>query len=200
MNLQEILGDSYVEGMSIEDINTALQSKNLVDLSTGGYVDINKHNQDMKDMREKLNAKTKELQNISQSANTSKDENDALIKSLQDQITSLNIRNNKNGAIASMSEAVSLLDIKNDDSDYTTFIENVSTLDENISNSISTYFGKQIKNAYEKGKQDAIKDSLGDMGKQKGSSGSKKISSGEFGKQLAQSTTMNTTFDYFKRN
>ena len=200
MNLQELLGDSYVEGMSIDDINTALADKNLVDLSSGNYVDINKHNQDMKDMREKLNAKTKELQSITQNATTNKDENDALIKSLQDQITSLNIRNNKNGAIASMSEAVNLLGIKNDDSDYTTFIENVSTLDESISNSISTYFGKQIKNAYEKGKQDAIKDSLGDMGKQKGSSGQGKQDVGSFGKQLAQQVANNTTFDYFKRN
>lgn len=203
MNLEELLGDAYQEGMSIEDINNALANKNLVDLSTGNYVDTNKHNREIQDLQNQLNKAQQDLKKSTQSANSTSSEQEQLIQSLQEQITNLNIENNKSGANASMSEARSLLDIKNDDSEYTTFIDNVSTLDKDVSNSISTYFGKQIKAAYEKGKQDAVKDNLGAMGKQKGSEGkaSKTTDSGEFGKELAKSVmTTNASADYyFKR-
>ena len=57
MNLQELLGEAYNENMSIEDINNALQGKNLADLSTGNYVDINKYNREIQDLQAKLTKK-----------------------------------------------------------------------------------------------------------------------------------------------
>ena len=44
MNLQELLGADYVEGMSIDAINNALSTRKFADLSTGQYVDKNKYN------------------------------------------------------------------------------------------------------------------------------------------------------------
>ena len=163
MNLQELLGEAYNENMSIEDINNALQGKNLADLSTGNYVDINKYNREIQDLQAKLSTKESEIQKVNTNANHESSENQALINQLQEQLKALELESNKSNAIASMSEA-------------------------------------KAKNAYEKGKQDGLKNGLGDMGKQKGSSsnGAKKEN---FGKELAQKMNANvSTVDYFKRN
>lgn len=42
MNLKELLGESFKEGMSFDDINKALEGANLADLSKGGYVSSQK--------------------------------------------------------------------------------------------------------------------------------------------------------------
>ena len=40
--LQALLGDSYKEGMTIEEIGEFFKGKKFADLSTGNYVDKNK--------------------------------------------------------------------------------------------------------------------------------------------------------------
>ena len=42
--LKELIGDAYKENMTLADIETALNGKNLADLSTGQYVSVSKHN------------------------------------------------------------------------------------------------------------------------------------------------------------
>lgn len=200
MNLQELLGEAYNENMSIEDINNALQGKNLADLSTGNYVDINKYNREIQDLQAKLTKKESEIQTVNTNANHESSENQALINQLQEQLKALELESNKSNAIASMSEAKTLLEIKDNDVEYASFLDNLSGLNKDVSHSLTSYVSKQIKNAYEKGKQDGLKNGLGDMGKQKGSSsnGAKKEN---FGKELAQKMNANvSTVDYFKRN
>ena len=200
MNLQELLGEAYKEDMSIEDINNALQGKNLADLSTGNYVDINKYNREIQDLQAKLTKKESEIQTVNTNANHESSENQALINQLQEQLKALELESNKSNAIASMSEAKALLEIKDNDVEYASFLDNLSGLNKDVSHNLTSYVSKQIKNAYEKGKQDGLKNGLGDMGKQKGSSsnGAKKEN---FGKELAQKMNANvSTVDYFKRN
>lgn len=200
MNLQELLGEAYNENMSIEDINNALQGKNLADLSTGNYVDINKYNREIQDLQAKLTKKESEIQTVNTNANHESSENQALINQLQEQLKALELESNKSNAIASMSEAKTLLEIKDNDAEYASFLDNLSGLNKDVSHNLTSYVSKQIKNAYEKGKQDGLKNGLGDMGKQKGSSsnGAKKEN---FGKELAQKMNANvSTVDYFKRN
>lgn len=200
MNLQELLGEAYKEDMSIEDINNALQGKNLADLSTGNYVDINKYNREIQDLQAKLTKKESEIQTVNNNATNESSENQALINQLQEQLKALEKENNKSNAVASMSEFKNLLEIKDTDNEYNSFLDNVSSLDKDMARNISSYFGKQIKNAYEKGKQDGVKNGLGEMGKQKGSS-STGAKTENFGKELAQKMNANNpTFDYFKRN
>lgn len=199
MNLQELLGEAYNENMSIEDINNALQGKKLADLSTGNYVDINKYNKEVQDLQAKLSKKESEIQTATSNANHESSENQALITQLQEQLKQMEIESNKSNAIASLSEARTLLEIKDTDNEYNVFLDNLSGLNKDISKTISTYFSKQIKNAYEKGKQDGTKNGLGEMGKQKGSSsvGGKNEN---LGKELAQRMNNNKpTFDYFAK-
>jgi uncharacterized surface protein with fasciclin (FAS1) repeats len=199
MNLQEMLGDAYKEDMTIDDINTALQGKKFADLSTGNYVDVNKYNKEVQDLKQELAKKSSELKTVNKTVATESSENQALITQLQEQLKEMEKESNKSNAIASMSEARTLLDIKDDDQEYTTFLDSISSLDKETSSTLSKYLSKQVKSAYEKGKQDGMKNGLGEMGKQKGSStnGGK---SENFGKELAQKMNANvSTVDYFAR-
>lgn len=200
MNLQEMLGDAYKEGMTIEEINTALSSKNLVDLSTGNYVDANKYNREIKELKNQIATKDKDLKTATAQASADSDTNQSLIAELQEQIKNMQTENNKNSAIASIAEAKSLLGIKDDDAEYNSFVSNVSGLDKTVSGEIVNYVNKQIKNAYEKGKQDGTKNSLGDMGKQRTATpGKSNDEIGAFGKKLAQNSMSNKNVDYFSR-
>lgn len=204
MDLQKLLGDAYQEGMSIEDINTALQGKNLVDLSTGGYVDVNKYNRELNDLRSQIATKDAEINNAKNSAKTNATnnaENNALIEQLQQQVREQGIESNKLRAVAGISEAKGLLEIKEDDESYTSFLTSVSELDKEVSNNIVKYFNTQIKNAYEKGKNDSVKNNLGNMGKQQLGGTKKAPELGAFGKQLAEkSFSDKSNVDYFSRN
>lgn len=42
-NIKSLLGDAYKEGMTLEEVNRALEGKKLVDLSTGEYVSKGKY-------------------------------------------------------------------------------------------------------------------------------------------------------------
>lgn len=42
--LKELLGDAFKDGMTFEEVETALNGKNLADLSSGQYVSVGKHN------------------------------------------------------------------------------------------------------------------------------------------------------------
>ena len=199
MNIQEMLGEAYHEGMTIDEINTALSDKKYADLSTGNYVDINKYNKEVQDLKQELAKKSSELKTANKTATTESSENQALITQLQEQLKEMEKENNKSNAIASMSEVKRLLDIKDDDEEYTAFLDNVSSLNKETSATLARYLSKQVKSAYDKGKQDGMKNELGDMGKQKGSStnGGK---SENFGKELAQKMNANvSTVDYFAR-
>lgn len=202
MNLKDLLGDAYKDGMSFDEISAALQSKNLVDLSAGGYVDVNKYNREVNDLKNQITAKDKEIQTNATKASGETNANQQLIADLQEQLKNLSIESNRSGAIAASTEAFSVLGLKAGDAEYEGFISNVSNLDKQVSNSIVTYFNKQVKAAYEKGKVDGTKNSLGDMGKQRSSAtGAGAQNPGDFGKKLAQSTmSANSTFDYFARN
>jgi len=199
MNLQELLGEAYKEGMSLDEINSALQSKKLVDLSTGGYVDVNKHNKEIQELQNKYKADIQKAQEKNSQETDKNTENQNVINSLQEQLKQLTLENNKSNATANISDARRILEIKDTDTEYIDFIEKVSGLDKDTATSISSYLNKQIKAAYEKGKQDNIKNELGNMGKQKGSSGDGKVSE-NFGKQLAdRMKTGSSDFSYFSK-
>ena len=64
MDLKELLGEAYKEGMTFEEVNTALSSMKLADLSTGKYLNKDmveaeraKLENEKKDLEQQLNAK-----------------------------------------------------------------------------------------------------------------------------------------------
>ena len=202
MNLKEILGDAFKEDMSFADIETALAGMKLADLSTGQYVDKNKYDTDTKKLRDSINAKDTELRNkMTEDEQKQADDQakDSLIAQLQEQVKNQIIENNRNKAIATISESKTLLEIKDDNKEYKAFVDCLAKGESEDANTIATYFNTIVKDAYEKGKNDSTKNNLGKMGKQKTDGQAKQSANdGTFGKELAQKIgKQSTDFSYF---
>lgn len=202
MNLKELLGESFKEDMTFADIETALAGMKLADLSKGQYVDKNKYETDVNKLKGDLSQRDNELRDkMTEEQKKQADDlaKDNLIAQLQETIKKQNIENNKQTTIATISESKTLLEIKDDNKEYSAFLESISQADAENANTIATYFNSVVKQAYEKGKNDSVKNNLGKMGKQKTDGEAKQTKTdGDFGKQLAQSVTKTKDgFSYF---
>ena len=202
MNLKELLGESFKEDMTFADIETALAGMKLADLSKGQYVDKNKYETDVNKLKGDLSQRDNELRDkMTEEQKKQADDlaKDNLIAQLQETIKKQNIENNKQTTIATISESKTLLEIKDDNKEYSAFLESISQADAENANTIATYFNSIVKQAYEKGKNDSVKNNLGKMGKQKTDGEAKQTKTdGDFGKQLAQSVTKTKDgFSYF---
>ena len=133
-------------------------------------------------------------------------EKDAEIERLKKLLTDNTITGNKNTVNSVTTSVRETLGLKVDDKDFSSFVDNITTEDSSKSSSIATYVSKIVNDAYEKGKKDATKDSMGNMGKGKGhdnqNSGepTDRDKLGEFGKRLANMNKPKKTFDYFAQN
>lgn len=160
MDLVELLGTDYKDGMSVEEINTALKDKKIADLSTGKYVlkemtDAKKREADstIKDLQEQLNSKLTDDEKKAKEFEDKEKE----IQELKEQIKKSNLATNKAKIIASTSEMIGKLDIKEDDKDFNSFIDLITLEDAKNSEIVGSYLGKILKGAYEKGVNDTTK-------------------------------------------
>ena len=205
-NLKGLMGESYHEGITAEEVNTFFAGKNFADLSTGQYVDKNKYDRDIQalnttltEKQNALNAKLTDDEKASQAREADKKKIAELTQLLQQNT----ITSNKTMAGGLLEQAKSILGLKDEDTEYNTFIDSIVSDDANKTNSIAKYVAKLTKDAYEKGKQDAIKDKMGQFGNQNkggGNSGSDDVDS--LGKTLAQASMSQINkeqVDYFKR-
>ena len=62
MDIQELLGTDYKEGMTVDDINTALQGKKIADLSSGEYIRKEFADASAKEKTQQLNKQIQDLQ------------------------------------------------------------------------------------------------------------------------------------------
>ena len=201
-NLKNVLGEAYHEGITAEEVNNFFAGKSFADLSTGQYVDKNKYERDIQTLnatitekQNALNAKLTDDEKRQAAANADKAEIARLQKLLQEN----SINSNKDLAIGTMSSVKSLLELKDDDNEYNTFIDTIVSEDRGKTNLIATYISKITKDAYEKGKKDATKDAMGEFGKDvKGGNSSKKETN--LGAELAKNSMKKTqSVDYFAR-
>ena len=201
-NLKNVLGEAYHEGITAEEVNNFFAGKSFADLSTGQYVDKNKYERDIQTLnatitekQNALNAKLTDDEKRQAAANADKAEIARLQKLLQEN----SINSNKDLAIGTMSSVKSLLELKDDDNEYNTFIDTIVTEDRGKTNLIATYISKITKDAYEKGKKDATKDAMGEFGKDvKGGNSSKKETN--LGAELAKNSMKKPqSVDYFAR-
>lgn len=201
-NLKNVLGEAYHEGITAEEVNNFFAGKSFADLSTGQYVDKNKYERDIQTLnatitekQNALNAKLTDDEKRQAAANADKAEIARLQKLLQEN----SINSNKDLAIGTMSSVKSLLELKDDDNEYNTFIDTIVSEDRGKTSSIATYISKITKDAYEKGKKDANKDAMGEFGKDvKGGNSSKKETN--LGAELAKNSMKKPqSVDYFAR-
>lgn len=200
--LQNLMGDAYKEGMSIDDIGKFFENKKFVDLSTGNYVDkakfdkqVNSLSDQLKEKENELNAKlTDEEKNAKTSIEQQK-----RIEELEQKLKENTISGNKNVVNSVLQGSRDILGIQSTDNDFVSFVDNITTEDADKTNKIANYVSKLINDSYEKGKQDATKDAMGNFGSgksQNGNDSNKAI--GKLGEELAKLNNEQPSFDYFK--
>ena len=205
-NLKGLLGEAYHEGITADEVNNFFAGKNFADLSTGQYVDKNKYDRDVQalnatinEKQTALNAKLTDDEKASQAREEDRKEIERLTKLLQKNT----IDSNKNLAFGALSQTKTILGLKDDDADYGSFVDNIVSDDGKKTSSIAKYVAKITNDAYEKGKQDALKDSMGKFGNQNKGDGDEGSSGVEdLGTRLAKQSmaAVNTEqVDYFKR-
>ncbi len=203
--LKALLGDAYKENMTLEEVGEFFKGKKFADLSTGKYVDKDKYDTQVNNLTKQLNEKQSELK-----AKLTDEEKSALasqeqqkrIEELEKLLNQNTIAGNKNSANGILQGSRDILGIQATDNDFASFVDNITTEDSGKTNEIANYVSKVVKDAYEKGKKDALKDAMGDFGKGKGqgSSGKGADEVGKLGKDLASkiAEAKKPTYDYFK--
>lgn len=205
-NLKDMLGEAYHDGITAEEVNTFFAGKKFADLSTGLYVDKNKYDRDIQALNTTINEKQNAL-----SAKMTDDEKklesdkqkDAEIQRLQDLLKENTLTTNKSIAENITSNIKKLLDIKDDDNDFNTFVGNIVSDDNAKTTALSQYINTLTTKAYEKGKKDATRDAMGNFGKGQGAgSGTSNKNEDGLGKKLGKlsANTSKPTVDYFKRD
>lgn len=204
-NLKGLLGEAYHDGITAEEVNAFFEGKNFADLSTGQYVDKNKYDRDVQalnttitEKQNALNAKLTDDERASQEREQDKQE----IRRLTDLLKQNTVTGNKGLAMSATSNLQTILGFNDTDTEYGAFIDNIVSDDSAKTNAIAKYVSKIANDAYNKGKQDALKDSMGNFGKSHKSDGSDGSGdkAGALGAQLAKNSQAKQTVDYFARN
>lgn len=97
-NLKTLLGDAYKEGMTLEEVDKALEGKKLVDLSTGDYVakakydNLETKHKNLQSELEQVKEQTKDYETLKAENDTFKAEKED--RELKGKIVALGIREN----------------------------------------------------------------------------------------------------------
>lgn len=176
-SLEEIMGSSYRADMTTDEV--VAHFKNQL-LSGGEYVSKAKADAEkadsakqIADLQNKLNG------NLTDEEKRAKEMEDLIkeVEALRESGRLSKIETAKLKAQGALAEMRITLDIKEDDKEYKSFMENISGEDSTKTESISKYINKLVKDAYEKGKSESTKKNLGAMGNQyTGGSSDKEVS------------------------
>lgn len=162
--LKELLGESYHEGITNEEIQTFF--KNSI-LGGGEYVNKQMAEAEKKKLQDELD-KTKKSLGAKLTDDEKKIEADKQreerIKELEELLSKNTLSTNSYKALGITAEARLNADIKDDDKEFGEFIENIVSDDEEKTKKISSYVNKIVKAAYEKGKADMTKNKMANMG------------------------------------
>lgn len=194
MDLKELMGDAYKEGMTKEDVQSFFKKQVL---DSGDYTKTGKANAEKKELNDKIATLQAELEaKMTDDDKKKKADEDTkkLIEDLQKQLAESKSSQSKMSATSLLAEAKIKAGIKDDDKEFEKFIDEISFEDNEKTSSIGKYISKIVASAYDAGKSEAIKNKLGKMGSFKegqdtdGNNGDEK---GSFGKKLAESTKVN---------
>ena len=123
-----------------------------------------------------------------------------LVEKLQKELAQSNLTISKKTASGYLSNLKTRAGIKDDDTDFEDFISNIAFEDNDKTDKISKYIANMVTNAYETGKNDAVKGKLGKMGSFKEGQEGASLEKGAFGKELAETTKVdNKVPDFFKK-
>lgn len=201
--LQEMLGDSYKEGMTIDEVASFFEGKKFVDLSTGNYVDKDKFDKQVSNLTKQLNDTKNQLNDklTDEEKNIQASQQQAdRIKELEGLLKANTVASNKTVVNNLMTNVRDILGLDPTDKEYVSFVDGIATEDGEKTNKVASYIAKLIEDVYDKGKKDADKDAMGNFGKNKGQGGkdSTPKAIGDLGKELASKNAKKENYDYFK--
>lgn len=193
--LQNLMGESYNEQMTVEDINNFFKGKKMVDLTKGGYVGIDKYNR-IESEKNNLSNQIEALKLNGNKKEEPKDEKDIRISKLEEEIRNGKINNNKMKIVSLTSQGRGKLEIKDDDEEFSKVLNLLASDNEENSNLIGSYLANIINKAYEAGKNEANKQGLRDMSNpQNGSDGGNAKKS--LAEELAKAAKSSNNSDYY---
>ena len=145
--MKDLMGDSYKEGITLDEVKEFMSGKKFADLSTGNYVDkgkytneINSLNSKLTDTQNQLNAK---LTDEEKNTQAQKDK-DAEIENLKKLLRANTISGNKNVVISEMASSRDILGIDVADKDFQAFVDNITVEDGDKSTTVVSW-NKDIK-------------------------------------------------------
>lgn len=166
MDLQELLGADFKDGITAEEVNSIMEKRLL---ASGKYENKEKVDAERKTNKQKLADLEAKIKGKMSDDELSKQELEDLKKQLQealDREAASKKGTSKLMTERNMAEAKTILEIKDNDKEFAEFMEIISGEDNELSDKTSNYVMKLIKDAYEKGKAQATKTTLGQMGEQ----------------------------------
>ena len=191
--LKALLGENYHDGMTAEEVQNYFQGLGKKEvLESGKYVNKEMSDAETAKLQKQLDEKEKALQakmTDEEKAALAQAAKDQQLKELQELLKKNTISANNYKALGLTSEARQNADIKDDDTEFSEFLTNIVSDDEDKTTKISSYVNKIVKAAYEKGKADATKAKMAGMGnfnKNENNDGDGK-NDGSLGSRLAKS-------------
>lgn len=160
MDLKELLGTAYKDGMTLEDINSVLANKKFADLDSGKYVNKDMADKKASDLNNQIASLQEQLNNKltddekKEQANAEKDK---LIKQLQQQVKDSILATNRNQIYSKTSGIRTKIGLADDDKDFNSFASSITFEDTKVNDSVSTYMNKILEEAYNKGVADTTK-------------------------------------------
>ena len=110
--MKDLMGDSYKEGITLDEVKEFMSGKKFADLSTGNYVDTGKYNNEINSLNNKLtdaqNQLNAKLTDEERNAQAQKDK-DAEIENLKKLLSANTIAGNKNVVISEMASSRDIL-------------------------------------------------------------------------------------------
>lgn len=160
MDLKELLGDAYKDGMTFDEISTALASKKLADLSSGEYVkkdfseaEKRRLEEEKRDLEKQLNDKLTDDEKAAKIA----EEKDKEIQKLLNQLKENTMTANKGTICTVTSDIRAKVGIGSEDTDFSKFVNLIAHEKSDDNTFISNYINKLMNDSYDKGKDDANK-------------------------------------------
>ena len=166
--LIKLLGENYHEGMTAAEVQTYFQGLGKKEvLESGKYVNKEMSDADINKLKQQLDEKEKALQNKmtdEEKAALAQAAKDKELQELKDLLAKNTISANNYKALGLTAEARQNANIKDDDTEFSEFLGNIVSDDEEKTTKVSSYVNKIVKAAYEKGKADATKQKMAGMG------------------------------------
>ena len=123
--MKDLMGDSYKEGITLDEVKTFMSGKKFADLSTGNYVDKNKYTNEINSLQGQLTDAQTQLKNKmtdDEKIVQAQKDKDAEIEKLKQLLSANTITGNKNMVVSELTNSRDILGIDSSDKDFQTFV------------------------------------------------------------------------------